>query len=108
MITLHRVAVGRDTAVVPNPRDTIVTSADVVRPVRPAAGSEDIRRTSIENVAMNVASSDSFAIQQAMGAVLQRLQRLHDHGAFDTAAGNRALDIPRPADGQLRIAARSA
>ena len=68
VITLHRVAVGRDTAVVPNPRDTIVTSADVVRPVRPAAGSEDIRRTSIENVAMNVASSDSFAIQQAMGA----------------------------------------
>ena len=68
VITLHRVSVGRDTAVVPNPRDTLVTSSDVVRPVRPAAGSEDIRRTSIENVAMNVASSDSFAIQQAMGA----------------------------------------
>lgn len=68
VITLHRVPVGRDTKVVPNPRDTMIGSADVVRPVRPSAGAEDIRRTSIENVAMDVATSDSVAIQQAMGA----------------------------------------
>jgi class 3 adenylate cyclase len=70
IVTLEPVrnaSVGRETTVIPSPRDTMVgVPGTVVRPaVRP--GNEEIRRTSIENVAMHLGNSDSLAIQQAVG-----------------------------------------